>query len=56
MVWIALILVLALAGGVLGTLLEVALWAVVLMVVGFALLGLAARAILSSPTRNKARL
>lgn len=38
--WIVLILLLALAGGFLGTLLEFALWVVVLMVIGLALLGL----------------
>lgn len=40
MLWIVLVLLLALAGGFLGTLLELALWVVVLMVFGFALLGL----------------
>ena len=40
MLWIVLILLLALAGGSLGTLLELALWAVVLTVLGFALVGL----------------
>lgn len=40
MLWIVLILLLALAGGFLGTLLELALWAVVLTVLGFALVGL----------------
>lgn len=40
MLWIVLIVLLALAGGFLGTLLELALWAVVLSVLGFALLGL----------------
>lgn len=38
--WIVLVLLLALAGGFLGTLLELALWVVVLMVLGSALLGL----------------
>ena len=41
--WIVLILLLALAGGFLGTLLELALWAVVLTVLGFALVGLLVR-------------
>ena len=40
MLWIVLILLLALAGGFLGTLLELALWAVALTVLGFALVGL----------------
>ncbi len=40
MLWIVLVLLLALAGGFLGTLLELALWVVVLMVLGSALLGL----------------
>lgn len=40
MLWIVLILLLALAGGFLGTLLELALWAVVLIVLGFVLVGL----------------
>lgn len=40
MLWIMLILLLALAGGFLGTLLELALWAVVLTVLGSALVGL----------------
>ncbi|MDT0277461.1 hypothetical protein [Blastococcus goldschmidtiae] len=39
MLWIVLILLLALVGGFLGTLLEFALWAVVLTVLGIALLG-----------------
>jgi hypothetical protein len=38
--WIVLVLLLALAGGFLGTLLELALWVVVLLVLGSALLGL----------------
>lgn len=38
--WIVLVLLLALAGGFLGTLLELALWVVVLMALGSALLGL----------------
>ncbi len=41
--WIVLILLLALAGGLLGTLLELALSAVVLTVLGFALVGLLVR-------------
>ena len=41
MSWIVLVLLLALAGGFLGTLLEFALWVVVLMVLGSALVGLA---------------
>ena len=40
LLWIVLILLLALAGGFLGTLLKLALWAVVLSVLGFALVGL----------------
>lgn len=40
MAWILLIVVLALAGGFLGTLLELALWAVVLSALVFAVLGL----------------
>ncbi len=43
MLWIVLVLLLALAGGFLGTLLELALWVVVLMVLGSALLGLVIR-------------
>ena len=50
MTWIVLILLLALAGGFLGTLLEFALWVVVLMVLGSVLLGLGVRQVLSSPT------
>ncbi|SFO76213.1 hypothetical protein SAMN05660464_1037 [Geodermatophilus dictyosporus] len=48
MLWIALVLLLALAAGVLGTLLEVALWALVLLVVGSALVGLVAWRAVSS--------
>ena len=58
MLWIVLILLLALAGGFLGTLLELALWVVVLMVLGFALLGLVIwRAVSSStgPTEHVGR-
>ena len=39
MLWIVLIVLLAIAGGFLGTLLEFALWAVVLTVLAAALLG-----------------
>jgi uncharacterized membrane protein (DUF485 family) len=46
--WIVLILLLALAGGFLGTLLELALWAVVVMVVGLAVLGLVVRQVVTS--------
>jgi membrane protein implicated in regulation of membrane protease activity len=48
--WIVLVLLLALAGGFLGTLLEFALWVVVLMVLGFALLGLVIWRAVSSRT------
>ncbi len=48
--WIVLVLLLALAGGFLGTLLELALWVVVLMVLGSALLGLVVRRAVSSRT------
>ena len=55
MLWIALIVLLALAAGVLGTLLEVALWAVVLTVLvlaaGGLLLGKSVRSSKSSGTR-----
>ncbi len=50
MLWIVLVLLLALAGGFLGTLLEFALWVVVLMVLGFALLGLVIWRAVSSRT------
>ena len=40
MIWIALVVLLALAAGVLGTLLELALWAVVLVVVALVVGGL----------------
>ena len=50
MLWIVLVLLLALAGGFLGTLLELALWVVVLMVLGSALLGLVLRRAVSSRT------
>ncbi len=56
MLWIVLVLLLALAGGFLGTLLELALWAVVLMVLGFALLGLVVRRAVSSRTGSARRL
>ncbi|MGY1709357.1 hypothetical protein ACI8AC_07575 [Geodermatophilus sp. SYSU D00758] len=56
MLWIALVLLLALAGGFLGTLLELALWAVVLMVLGFALLGLVVRRAVGSRTDASRRL
>jgi hypothetical protein len=48
--WIVLVLLLALAGGFLGTLLELALWVVVLMVLGSALLGLVVWRAVSSRT------
>ena len=48
--WIVLVLLLALAGGFLGTLLELALWVVVLMVLGSALLGLVVWRVVSSRT------
>lgn len=50
MSWIVLILLLALAGGVLGTLLEVTLWIVVLMVLGSMLVGLGVRQAVASRT------
>ncbi len=50
MLWIVLVLLLALAGGFLGTLLELALWIVVLMVLGSALLGLVVRRAVSPRT------
>lgn len=50
MLWIVLVLLLALAGGFLGTLLELALWVVVLMVLGSALLGLVIRRAVSART------
>ena len=50
MLWIVLILLLALAGGFLGTLLEVTLWIVVLMVLGSVLLGLGVRQAVTSRT------
>jgi hypothetical protein len=40
MVWIAIVVLLALVTGVLGTLLEAALWAVVLLVLAFTVGGL----------------
>ena len=56
MSWIVLILLLALAGGFLGTLLELALWAVVLMVVGPALLGLVVRRAVSPRAGSAGRV
>ncbi len=54
--WIVLILLLALAGGFLGTLLELALWAVVVMVVGLAVLGLVVRQVVMSRSRSAGRV
>lgn len=53
--WIVLIILLALAGGFLGTLLELAFWAVVVMAVGIALLGLLIWRGLTSRTRTPVR-
>lgn len=50
MLWIVLIVLLALAGGFLGTLLEFALWAVVLTVVALAVLGLLVRRAVTART------
>lgn len=53
MAWILLILVLALVGGFLGTLLEFALWAVVLTALVFGVLGLLGyRAVTSRSSRT----
>ncbi len=55
MLWIVLILLLAVAGGFLGTLLEFALWALVLTVIAFALLGLVLWRAISSRTASARR-
>ena len=56
MLWIVLILLLALAGGFLGTLLELALWAVVLTVLGLAVLGLVVRQVVTSRAGSAGRV
>ena len=56
MLWIVLVLLLALAGGFLGTLLELALWVVVLMVLGSALLGLVIWRAVASRTGSAGRV
>lgn len=48
MLWVAIILVLALVGGFLGTLLELAVWAVVLAALAFAVVGLIGWRVVSS--------
>ncbi len=50
--WIVLVLLLALAGGVLGALLEFALWAVVLTVLGLTLIGVVVRRAVEAPGRS----
>lgn len=55
MLWIVLVLLLALAGGVLGALLELALWAVVLTVLGLTLLGVVVRRAVEAPGRSGRR-
>ncbi len=50
MLWIALIVLLALAGGVLGLLLELVWWAVVLTVLGFVLAGVLVWRVVSART------
>ena len=52
LLWIALILLLALAGGLLGALLESALRAVVLTVLGLTLVGVVVRRAVEAPGRS----
>ena len=55
MLWIALVLLLALAAGVLGSVLELAAWAIALSVVGLVVVGLVVRrAVLPGPGRGGA--